>query len=237
MTQAKKGGGGRVGQKVSAARRPFIRPAPLSPPTHVPSVVPRVPSVLAPFVWLRPESGGPRQKNAACHGGRAKVSARRGRRRRRARPGVGDGEGPLWRPGSVPIQRLAASSVAFSLFGDVLLRIRARLMFPGPAFPARRSGRCPIIPFPVFERVFTGAFLWFGATFQQFVGWESSVLPLRLKAAPPRSCWRSPAVLTRLLKGSRIDPFKVNWRPSVIRAVGVDEVTPLSPPPSSTSSF
>lgn len=125
MTQAQKGRGERVGQKVSATRRsypPFIRPSLYGPPT-VPSVIPRVPSVLAPFVWLRPESGGPRQKNAACHGQRAKVSARRGRRRReaRARPGVRDGEAlsKLWPPivapglGPDPAPRRGAAAALF----------------------------------------------------------------------------------------------------------------------------
>lgn len=43
---------------------PFIYPSLYQPPP---------PSFSLSFVWVWPESGGPRQKNAACHGERAKV--------------------------------------------------------------------------------------------------------------------------------------------------------------------
>lgn len=81
-----KGKGECVGQKVSTVCQsypihssvlPFIIPLhhPLCPLCHS-----LRPLCALAFVWLRPESGGPRQKNAACHGERAKVLAlQRGR--------------------------------------------------------------------------------------------------------------------------------------------------------------
>ena len=54
---------------------------PLSPPPLHRPLCPlchsRCPLCAPAFVWVRPESGGPRQKNAACHGERAKVSGLR----------------------------------------------------------------------------------------------------------------------------------------------------------------
>lgn len=54
---------------------PFITPfhLPLCPLCHS-----LCPLCALAFVWVRPESGGPRQKNSACHGERAKVFALRG---------------------------------------------------------------------------------------------------------------------------------------------------------------
>lgn len=79
----RQGEGESVGQKVSTVCRsypfhssipPFITPLhrPLCPLCHS-----LCPLCALAFVWIRPESGGPRQKNAACHGERAKVLALR----------------------------------------------------------------------------------------------------------------------------------------------------------------
>lgn len=157
--KAKEGGGECVGQKVSAARRPFISPAPLPPPRPACPLRPR-PFCLAPArVWRtqtkerrlsRRESKGLRSPgeaagSAGCWGrGEAHCGAR-ARSRSNASPRH-----------RLPSAFLPPSSATFCcVFG-------AQLMFPGAAFPSRRSGRCPIIPFPVFEQVFTGPFCGLG---------------------------------------------------------------------------
>lgn len=67
-----------VGQKVSMVCRSYPFHSSI-PPFINPLTIPSVRSVMLrplcalAFVWVRPESGGHGQKNAACHGERAKV--------------------------------------------------------------------------------------------------------------------------------------------------------------------